>query len=149
MHRRRLTRLTVAALLGTLSVPGMALDYRAAAKASVLYDTPSPTGKKLYIVSADTPLEVVVTLEKWIKVRARDGKLAWIARNDLADYQSVMVNVDQAAVHEGARDDAPGVFSATNGVVLRVTGPAQGAWLPVRHADGETGFVRKVDVWGY
>jgi len=149
MQRRVFTRLALIAILGALSAPSMALDYRAAARTSVLYDTPSPTGKKLYIVASDTPLEVVVTLEKWIKVRARDGKLAWIARNDLADYQSVMVTVDQAIIHQEAQDDAPASFMATNGVVLRVTGPAKGAWLPVRHADGETGFVRKVDVWGY
>lgn len=149
MARRVLTRLALIAVLGALSAPSMALDYRAAAKTSVLYDTPSPAGKKLYIVNADTPLEVVVTLEKWIKVRARDGKLAWIARNDLADYQSVMVTTEQAAVRSEASDDAPPSFMAANSVLLRVTGPAQGAWLPVRHADGQTGFVRKVDVWGY
>lgn len=149
MPHRVLTRLALLAMLGVFSAPGMALDYRAAAGPSVLYDTPSPTGKKLYIVSADTPLEVVVTLEKWIKVRSRDGKLAWIARGDLADHQSVMVSVDEATIHQEPRDDAPATFMATRSVVLRVTGPAQGAWLPVRHADGETGYVRKVDVWGF
>lgn len=149
MATRVLTRLVLIAILGALSAPSMALDYRAAARTSVLYDTPSPAGKKLFIVTADTPLEVVVTLEKWIKVRARDGKLAWIARNDLADYQSVMVTVDQAAIRQTSQDEAPVAFMAASGVVLRISGPAQGAWLPVRHADGETGFVRKVDVWGY
>ena len=34
---------------------------------------------KLLRASPGTPLEVVVTLEKWIKVRDRDGKLAWIS----------------------------------------------------------------------
>jgi len=149
MIRRVITRLALFAMLGALSVPGMALDYRAAARTSVLYDTPSPTGKKHYIVSADTPLEVVVTLEKWIKVRSIDGKLAWIARNDLADYQSVIVRADQATVKQNAQDDAPAAFMAVKGVVMRITGPAQGIWLPVRHADGEAGFVRKTDVWGF
>lgn len=149
MTPRVFTRLALIAILGALSAPSMALDYRAAARTSVLYDTPSPAGKKLFIVTADTPLEVVVTLEKWIKVRARDGKLAWIARNDLADYQSVMVTVDQAAIHQMSQDEGPVAFMAASSVVLRISGPAQGAWLPVRHADGETGFVRKVDVWGY
>ena len=146
---RTLSRLALVGVLGALCAPAFALDYRAAANPAVLYDTPSASGRKLFIVSADTPLEVVVTLEKWIKVRDRDGKLAWIARADLADYQTVMVAGDSAAIHAQAADDAPAVFTANRGVVLRVTGPVSGNWLPVRHADGESGFVRRVDVWGY
>lgn len=149
MPRRVLTRLALITIAGALCVPAMALDYRAAARNSVLYDAPSQTAQKRYIVTADTPLEVVVTLEKWIKVRARDGKLAWIDRNDLADHQSVMVTVEQATIHQAAQDDAAVAFMAANGVLLRVTGRPQGAWLPVRHADGAAGFVRKVDVWGF
>ena len=146
---RTLPRFALVAALGVLCTPAFGLDYRAAAGPAILYDSPSASGKKLFIVSAGTPLEVVVTLEKWIKVRDRDGKLAWIARPDLADYQSVMVTRDKATIHAQADDDAPTVFTASQGVVLRVSGPAKGSWLPVRHADGESGFVRRVDVWGY
>ncbi len=146
---RSLSRIALVAALGALCAPAFGLDYRAAADAAILYDAPSASGKKLFIVSAGTPLEVVVTLPKWIKVRDRDGKLAWIARPDLADYQTVMVTSESAAVHAQAANDAAVVFTANRGVVLRVSGPAKGSWLPVRHADGESGFVRRVDVWGY
>jgi SH3-like domain-containing protein len=141
-------RLAIAAALATLCAPAAALDYRAAARPAILYDAPSATGKKLYIASTDTPLEVVVTLEKWVKVRDRDGKLAWIARSDLADYQTVMVAVDSATVREQPDETAGTRFMASRGVVLRLSGPAKGSWLPVRHADGDTGYIRRIDVWG-
>lgn len=142
------SKIALVAALATTCAPAFGLDYRAAAKPSILYDTPSEAGKKLFIASAGTPLEVVVTLEKWIKVRDRDGKLAWIARTDLADYQTVMVSAETATVYQQPDTNSPASFTAAQGVVLRVTGPAKGSWLPVRHADGETGFVRRIDVWG-
>ncbi|QID18495.1 hypothetical protein G3580_13165 [Nitrogeniibacter mangrovi] len=146
---RAASRLILAMLLGALCVPALALDYRAAARSSILYDSPSAAGKKLYIVAADTPLEVVVTLEKWIKVRTHDGQLAWIARADLSDHQTVEVTADKAEIRQTPAEDAPVVFAAARNVLLRVTGPAKAGWLPVAHADGETGFARLVDVWGH
>ena len=147
--RVRGTVFVISALASVLSAPASALDYRAVAAPAILYDTPSEKGKRILVVSAGTPLEVVVTLEKWVKVRDRGGRLAWIARSDLSDAQSVMVVAERAAVRNGAAEDAATQFEATRGVILQVAGPPKGNWLPVRHADGDRGFVRRVDVWGY
>ncbi|MCB1958972.1 MAG: hypothetical protein KDE68_00335 [Rhodocyclaceae bacterium] len=131
-----------------MCAPALALDYRAAAAPAILYDTPSAKGKPLFVVSAETPLEVVVTLEKWVKVRDRAGNLAWIARSDLSDRQTVVVTAERASILQRAEDSAPASFEAVRGVILNVSGPATGSWLPVRHADGESGFVRRIDIWG-
>jgi flagellar basal body rod protein FlgF len=40
------------------------------------------------------------------------------------------------------------VFEAQRGVLLEVSGPAADGWLPVRHRDGQSGYVRSVQVWG-
>ena len=146
--RLRARALIFSVFAGVFSAPASALDYRAVAAPAILYDTPSEKGKRLLVVSAGTPLEVVVTLEKWVKVRDRSGRLAWIARNNLSDTRSVMVVAERAAVRDAAADDATMQFEATRGVILQVVGPAKGNWLPVRHADGDRGFVRRVDVWG-
>jgi len=142
------SRIALMAALAAICAPAFGLDYRAAAKPAILYDAPSATAKKVFIASVGTPLEVVVTLEKWVKVRDRDGKLAWISRTDLADYQTVMVSADKATVYQQPDTNSPASFTAAKGVILRVSGPAKDSWLPVRHADGETGFVRRIDVWG-
>lgn len=139
----------ISALTVVMSAPVSALDYRAVAAPAILYDTPSAKGKRVLVVSAGTPLEVVVTLEKWVKVRDRAGRLAWIARSDLSDAQSVMIIAERAAVRDAAADDAATRFEATRGVILQVAGPPKGNWLPVRHTDGDRGFIRRVDVWGY
>lgn len=136
-------------LAGVFSPTASALDYRSVAAPAILYDTPTQKGKRVLVVSAGTPLEVIVTLEKWVKVRDRSGRLAWIARNDLSDAQSVMVTAERASVRDAAADDAATRFEATRGVILQVTGPPKGNWLPIRHADGDRGYVRRVDVWGY
>lgn len=144
----RVARLIALIVAGAASAPAAALDYRSAASPAILYDTPSAQGKRLYVVSAGSPLEVVVTLEKWVKVRDREGHLAWIERSALADGQTVVVTAERATVYQQADDTAPASFEAVRGVILSVSGPVRGAWLPVRHADGDRGFVRRIDVWG-
>ena len=44
--------------------------------AAILFDAPSLQGKKLYLIKAQTPVEVVVKLEGWLKVRDAEGTLA-------------------------------------------------------------------------
>ena len=145
----RAARVAALLLAATASLPAAALDYRAASGPAILYDAPSSKGKRVFVVSAGTPLEVVVTLEKWVKVRDREGHLAWIERSALSDGQTVMVTAERATVRQQPAEDAPGAFEALRGVILAVSGPTRGAWLPVRHEDGERGFVRRVDVWGH
>lgn len=144
----RAVRFVTLILAGAVCAPAMALDFRSTAGPAILYDTPSAQGKKVFVVSAGSPLEVVVTLEKWVKVRDREGHLAWIERSALADGQTVVVTAERAVIHQQAADDAPKSFEAARGVILSVSGPAKGTWLPVRHADGDRGFIRRVDVWG-
>ncbi|MBT0960498.1 SH3 domain-containing protein [Denitromonas iodatirespirans] len=145
----RAHRLFALILAGAACAPAMALDFRSTAGPAILYDTPSAQGKRVFVVSAGSPLEVIVTLEKWVKVRDREGHLAWIERSALADGQTVVVTAERAVVHQQAATDAPKSFEASRGVILNVSGPATGTWLPVRHADGDRGFIRRVDVWGH
>jgi hypothetical protein len=61
----------------------------------------------------------------------------------------VQVFVDVADIRSLPRVDAGLVFEAQKNVTLEVTGVATSdAWLPVRHRDGQSGFIRVAHIWG-
>ena len=130
------------------SVPAFAIDYRSVETATVLYDAPSVKGKPLFVIRRHTPVEAVVSLEGWSKVRDAEGGLAWIERKHLSEKRTVQVVADRAQVRSEAGDGAPLVFEAEKGVALELLEAAGGGWARVRHRDGQTGFVRGNQVWG-
>lgn len=139
------------ALATALAVPAalaQAIDYRSVAEPAILFDSPSDKGKRLFIVAPGTPVEVVVSLDKWAKVRDAGGSINWIERRVLSDKRTVMVTSARAIVKQRAATDAPPAFETVKDVVLEVTGNATDGWLPVRHKDGASGFVRVTEVWG-
>lgn len=86
-------------LLGAgLAVPALAIEYRTVNIATVLYDAPSLRGSKLFVIRRGTPVELVVNLEGWSKVRDADGGLAWIEAAALVKRRSVIVTVARAQV---------------------------------------------------
>ncbi len=142
-------KLIAAALIAVMVTPAWALDFRSVAEnAAVLYDAPSAKAKKLYVVNRGYPVEVVVMVEGWVKVRDANGQLTWIESKNLSDKRMVMVTVPLAPVRESADDNARVVFQAQQDVVLELVDVASGGWLRVRHRDGEVGFVKVTQVWG-
>lgn len=130
------------------SAPAFAIEYRSVETATVLYDAPSVKGRPLFVVRRHTPVEAVVNLEGWAKVRDADGGLAWIERKHLSEQRTVQVVVDRAQVRNAAEDGAPLAFEAEKGVALELIEAGIAGWAKVRHRDGQTGFVRGNQVWG-
>jgi len=129
--------------------PAAALEFRSVAEnAAVLYDAPSAKAKKLYIVSSGYPVEIVVMVEGWAKVRDANGDLTWIESKLLTDRRTVMIRVPQAQVRQSADDNAPVVFQAQQHVILDLLEVASAGWLRVRHRDGQTGFIKVSQIWG-
>ena len=134
-------------LLAALSAS--AADFRSVQdNAAVLYDAPSRQATPLYVVSRSYPLEVIVNLEAWVKVRDHAGALTWIEKKALSDKRMVLVTAPSAEARQRAEDAAPAVFSAAQNVALELVEIAPNGWLRVRHSDGATGFVRAASVWG-
>jgi SH3-like domain-containing protein len=128
---------------------GAAADFRSVAEsAAVLYDGPSAKAKKLYVVNHGYPVEVVVVVEGWSKVRDASGEMTWIESKQLSDKRTVMVRMPLAQVREAADDSAPVAFQAQQNVLLELLEVASGGWLRVRHRDGQSGYVRVAQVWG-
>ena len=142
----RLISIVIAAL--AWSGAGFAADYRSVAEnAAVLYDAPSAKSKKLYVVNQGYPLEVIVVVEGWSKVRDANGDLTWIESKHLAEKRTILVKAPVAQIRAAADDNAPVVFQAQENVLLELLEVA-GGWLKVRHREGQSGFVRIAQVWG-
>lgn len=137
------------ALAAIIASPAGALEFRSVSdNAAILYDAPSVKGKKLYVVGRGYPVEVVVAVEGWVKVRDAGGEFAWVESKLLTDRRTVLVKVALAQVHESADERSAIVFQAQQNVLLDLVEVVAGGWLRVRHRDGQAGFVRATQVWG-
>jgi SH3-like domain-containing protein len=126
-----------------------ALEFRSVSvPAAIFYDAPSMQGQKLYLVKEGTPLEIVVQVEGWTKVRDAEGTIAWIERGALSLRRTAIVIEDGAEVRQSASDSAPVVFQAARWLVLDLLEDSPPGWARVRHQDGAGGFVRLGKVWG-
>ena len=113
-----------------------------------MYDAPSVRAKKLFVASRQYPVEVVITIDSWVKVRDQTGDLVWVEKKTLSDKRTVIVTVPVADVRQAANDQATLVFQAQQGVALDVAEPPAGGWIRVRHAEGQSGYVKINQVWG-
>jgi SH3-like domain-containing protein len=145
MKRRVLVLL---ALLGVMPA-ALALDFRSIeVPAAILYDSPSQKGKKLYLIRGQTPVEVVVRVEGWLKVRDAEGTLAWTEARNLGERRTLIVTAPSAEIRPCDKTDAPAVAVLDKWVVVDFVEPALPGWARVRHRDGTSGCVRSTQVWG-
>jgi SH3-like domain-containing protein len=146
--KRLLPLLSIAWIAAGFSLPAAAIEYRTVDAVTVLYDAPSQRGSKLFVIRRHTPVEVVVALDGWSKVRDAEGGLAWIEKKYLSDKRMVIVTAERAEVRQKAEDGAALVFEAEKNVSLEYLEAVPGGWIKVRHLDGQTGFVRGNQIWG-
>jgi len=139
----------LAFLLLALSTFADAAEFRSVQEsAAVLYDAPSRAATPVFVVQRHYPLEVIVNLEAWVKVRDHTGALSWIEKKALGDKRMVLVTGPAAEVRLRPEDGAPAAFVAAQNVALELVEVAPNGWLRVRHADGAAGFLRAAQVWG-
>lgn len=140
-------------LLGALgcvaSLAVQALEFRSVATDAVVsYDAPSTQAQKLFILSRYYPLEIIVTLDKWVKVRDASGALSWIESSHLAAKRTVLISANIAEIRSQPLVSAPLVFKAERDVALELVEIVSGGWVKVKHRDGQSGFVPLKEVWG-
>lgn len=151
--RNALTR----ALSIAVALPVAAADFRAIADpAAILYDAPSARARPLFIYGRDVPVETLVSVEGWTKIRDAAGTIGWLQSKSLSDKRMVVVRTPTAEVRAAADEGAPVVFRAERDVLLELAEPAASAattampgWLKVRHRDGQTGYIRLSQVFGF
>jgi SH3-like domain-containing protein len=131
------------------ALPASAGDFRAVEDSgAVLYDAPSREATPVYVVSRDYPLEVLVELDTWAKVRDAAGAISWIEKRQLSERRTVVVIATSAEAHLRPEDDAPIAFVASQSVALELLESGPAGWVHVRHADGANGYLRAALVWG-
>lgn len=136
----------ILSLLGGLA---HALEFKAVgASPVILYDAPSAKGSKLYVAPRGMPVEVILTYGTWSKVRDVGGDLSWVESKELVARRNVIVRVANAKVRVAADESSALVFSADKNVLLEMAEPVSGAWLKVKHKDGQLGYVKVSEVWG-
>jgi len=147
------------ALLLALALPVIAgaADFRSTRNpASVLYDAPSAHAKPLFVYGRDVPVESLVSVEGWTKIRDASGTIGWMQNPSLSDKRMLVVRAPGADVRAAPEESAPVVFRADRDVLLELAEPAASpaaaatpGWVKVRHRDGQTGYVRLAQVFGF
>lgn len=136
-------------VLGIVTFPASALDYgTVSGKYAILYDAPSERAKRLYVLSKNYPVAIVVSLGEWVKVRDVTGSLAWIERKNLAEKRMVLVATPVAEIRRAAGATAPLLFRAEKNVLLELLEYTGDGWVKVRHVDGQVGYVTIGQIWG-
>ena len=125
------------------------LEYLSIAEnAAIMYNAPSLKADKLYVASRNLPVEAVVRVEGWVKVRDSSGTLAWVEQKMVSDKRYVIVTELQAEVYQEADINSTLVFQAQKDVILEWLGPPLHGWIKVQHRDGQSGYVKIAQVWG-
>jgi SH3-like domain-containing protein len=154
---RRAAAIAIAAVGASgAAVPALAAEYRTTAEApALLYDAPSTKARPQYVFGRDVPLEVLVSVEGWTKVRDLGGTIGWMANKSLAERRVLQVRVPAADVRANADDASPVVIRVAENVLLELAEPATSpsttyapGWVKVKHRDGATGYVRVSQVFG-
>jgi len=138
-----------AALMPAMLAPAGAAEFRSIAdNAAVLYDAPSAKAKKLYVIGRSYPVEVVVVVEGWTKIRDAGGELTWIESKNLSAQRTVMIKVARADIRQAAADTAPIAFQAEQNVLLDLIELTGSGWARVAHRDGQSGYIKLNQLWG-
>ncbi|POZ61309.1 SH3 domain-containing protein [Chromobacterium alticapitis] len=140
--------LTLLLVLGAVQA-AQALEFRSVKETGVaLYEAPSLSAKKLFVVSRYYPVEVLQSQKEWARVRDATGGIAWIPSAALSKQRWLLVTSAQAGVRDKAGEDGKLLFSVPKDGVLEMLEPPQNGWLKVRHRDGSAGYARITDFWG-
>lgn len=125
-----------------------AAEFRSVAvPAAILHDAPSAKATRLFILGRGYPLEVIIVLGDWAKVRDAAGLLAWVQTGDLSTARMVLAVAEPTLVRVAPREGAEIAFAVDREVLLELLG-REGPWARVRHPDGSTGYVHMSQAWG-
>jgi len=126
-----------------------AADYRSVgAESAILYNAPSERARKVFIAPRGMPVELILNLDGWSKIRDAEGDLSWVASRALVDRRTVVVTAVRTSILAGNSDTAMMLATADKGVLFDMLAPAAGGWVKVMHVDGTSGYVRTTEVWG-
>lgn len=147
--KSRISVLPMSVLLLLSSYAAAEMEFFSIAEnAAVMYDAPSLRADKLYVASLYLPVEIVVNVDGWAKVRDSSGSLAWVEKKALSQQRYVIVTVPLADIYQAADMSSELVFQAEENIVMEWLDSDVMGWVKVRHLDGQMGYVKVNQVWG-
>lgn len=136
-------------LMSALTTPvAQALDYRSLTGNTPVFDAGSRQATAQFILLKGTPVELIVTLDNWAKIREFGGGIGWVERGLLTERRQLIVTAASTEIRQSPSKDAPVVFVAAKNLLLEPIEKPTGAWIKVKHQDGRMGFVEMKAVWG-
>ncbi len=138
-------------ILALLPISASALEYRSVAvPKAILYDAPSSLAKKVLLLSQYYPVEIIVNLGDWIKVRDAQGSISWIETKQLSSKRTVMVSINHAEIRQAANATSTLIATLEKDVVLEIVDlKLNNGWVKVKHRDGATGYILISSTWGF
>jgi SH3-like domain-containing protein len=125
-----------------------AVEYMSVANPAIFYDAQSLKANKIFVASRYYPLEIMVKLSGWAKVRDHAGDMAWVESKNLSDKRTVIVTAAQAEMYAGPDTTSGAVFVAERNVVLEPLEASAKGFVKVKHRDGQIGYVKVEQIWG-
>jgi SH3-like domain-containing protein len=125
-------------------------EFRSVAFAkTILYEAPSATTKRVYLVGVGYPLEIIVNLGDWLKVRDPYGTLSWAESKNLQSKRTVIVKVDKANIYKDPESKSALVATIEKDVVVELSDPLiANGWIKVRYQQDLDGYIQTSQVWG-
>ena len=128
-----------------------ALEFRSVSvPKAVLYDAPSNSAKKVLLLGQHYPVEVIVNLGDWLKVRDAQGSISWVEAKHLSNKRTVLISADQAEIRQSADATSNLLATLEKDVLLEVVDiKLNNGWIKVKHRDGVTGYILISSTWGF
>jgi len=120
------------------------------AKNSILFEGPSSSTKKKFIVTEGYPLKIIVNLKDWKKVQDHLGKISWAQTKDLDRERTIITLKSKSTLYNKPNTNAVKLALIDKLVVLNLVSPiVTDGWIRVKTATlGLEGFIRAEEVWG-
>ena len=119
-------------------------------KSLILFEGPSSSTKKKFIVTEGYPLKVIVSLKDWKKVEDHLGKVSWVEGKSLDQERTVITLKSQAIIYNKPNKNEAKLAYIGELVVLNLLSTIiTDGWIKVKSSSvGVQGFMKAEEVWG-
>ncbi|MFQ3368193.1 MAG: SH3-like domain-containing protein [Methylophilaceae bacterium] len=116
----------------------------------ILFEGPSTSTKKKFIVTEGYPLKVIVSLKDWKKVEDHLGKISWAQTKNLDRERTVITLKSQATIYNKPSTSEAKLAHIDKFVALDLLSPVvTDGWIKVKSVSiGLEGFIKVNEVWG-
>ena len=115
-----------------------------------LHEAPSSSTKKSFIVTKGYPLEVIVSLKEWKKVKDHEGLINWIKTSDLSSKRTVLNLKGDNPIYLEPSSASPILAKVNENVTLELLDAKKiDDWVKVYSKVGDIeGFIKATNLWG-